>query len=308
MAARIALGSCRPKFAVLFAAYNGIRWIEEQLGSILGQQDVDVTVFISDDQSTDGTWAWCEELSERESRIVLLPVCSERFGGAAKNFFRLVKDVDFSGFDYICYADQDDVWLSNKLINAHRLMVAEGASAVSTNVLAYWPDGREQLIDKAQPLRKYDYLFEAGGPGCSYVLAVSKALIFKRFLIEKWSYANEVALHDWLTYAWFRANGYRWVIDRRPSLRYRQHGGNQMGANDGLPAVLRRLRLLRSGWYRGETGKIVNLVGPLISECPDAVISRGVLSRKFILKNISETRRKPRDRAVLLLSVLLGLY
>lgn len=298
----------RPQIAVLFAAYNGMRWIEEQLDSILGQQDVDVTVFVSDDQSSDGTLAWCEERSACEPRVVVLPVSPERFGGAAKNFFRLVKDVDFSGFDYICYADQDDIWLSDKLINAHRLVVERNASAASTNVMAFWPDGREQLIDKAQPLRKLDYLFEAGGPGCSYVLKVSEALLFKKFLIEHWVYANEVALHDWLTYAWFRANGHRWVMDRRPSLRYRQHGGNQMGANDGLSAVFRRLRLLRSGWYRGETRKITYLVGPLISEFPDAVISKGVLSRRFILQNISETRRKPRDRGVLFLSVLLGLY
>jgi rhamnosyltransferase len=298
----------RPQIAVLFAAYNGMRWIEEQLGSILRQQDVAVTVFISDDQSTDGTWGWCKEISAREPRVVVLPVSSERFGGAAKNFFRLVKDVDFSDFDYICYADQDDIWLSDKLINAHRLVVAKDASAVSTNVVAFWSDGREQLIDKAQPLRKFDYLFEAGGPGCSYVLKVTDALLFKRFLIGHWDDANEVALHDWLTYAWFRANGLRWVIDPLPSLRYRQHGGNQMGANDGFSAVFRRLRLLRSGWYRGEIRKIAHLVGPFTSNRPEAVISKNGLSRTFILRNISETRRKPMDRGVLFLSVLLGLY
>lgn len=298
----------RPKIAVLFAAYNGMRWIEEQLDSILGQQDVAVTVFISDDQSTDGTLAWCKEISAREPRVVVLPVSSEHFGGAAKNFFRLVKDVDFSDFDYICYADQDDIWLSGKLINAHRLIVTKDASGVSTNVVAFWPDGREQLIDKAQPLKKYDYLFEAGGPGCSYVLKVSEGLLFKKFLIKHWRCANEIALHDWLTYAWFRANGHRWVIDPLPSLRYRQHGGNQMGANDGLSAVLRRLRLLRSGWYRGEVRKIVHLVGPFMSDCPEAAISKSGLSRIFILRNISETRRKHMDRSVLFLSVLLGLY
>lgn len=298
----------KPKVSVLLAAYNGISWIEEQLDSILAQQDVEVVVFVSDDQSTDGTMAWCEEFSTREPRLVVLPASPERFGGAAKNFFRLVKDVDFSDFDYICYADQDDIWLSDKLINAHHLVVAKDASAVSTNAVAFWPDGREQLIDKAQPLRKYDYLFEAGGPGCSYVLKVSEGLLFKKFLIKHWRGANEVALHDWLTYAWFRANGHRWVIDPLPSLRYRQHGGNQMGANDGLSAVFRRLRLLCSGWYRGEVHKIVHLVGPFMSDCPDAVISKSGPSRIFILRNISETRRKPMDRSVLFLSVLLGLY
>jgi rhamnosyltransferase len=300
--------SIRPRIAVLFAAYNGIRWIEQQLSSILAQQDVDVTIFISDDHSTDGTLAWCRELSTRNSSVVILPLCAGRYGGAAKNFFRLLKDVDFTGFDYVCYSDQDDIWLSDKLINAHRLIFSVSASAVSTNVVAFWSDGRNQLIDKAQPLRRFDFLFEAGGPGCSYVMKVAEALLFKKFLLEHWDHANEVALHDWLTYAWFRANGHSWVIDRRPSVRYRQHDDNQLGANDGLSAIVRRLSLLRSGWYRRETQKIVYLVGPLIPGCPDAMVSLGVLSKVFILKNISETRRNVTDRVVLFLSVLFGIY
>lgn len=298
----------RPRIAVLLATYNGIRWIEEQLSSILKQQDVEVSVFVSDDQSTDGTLAWCEKFAKEDSRVIILPVSPVRFGGAAKNFFRLVKEVDFSGFDYIAYADQDDIWLSDKLITAHNIMIAESASAISTNVVAFWPDGRELLIDKAQPQRVLDYLFEAAGPGCSYVLKVTEALKFKEFLIERWEYANDVALHDWLTYAWFRANGHRWIIDPRPSIRYRQHDGNQVGANEGLSAIIRRLQLIRSGWYRREICKIARLVGSFIPGLPDQLISEGRLSKRFLLRNIGETRRRRRDRLVLLVSVLLGIY
>lgn len=304
----MAKASIRPRVAVLLATYNGIRWIEEQVASILDQQEVDVTIFVSDDQSTDGTFEWCVTLAEQEQRIVVLPLVAERFGGAARNFFRLVRDVDFSSFDYISYADQDDIWLSDKLISAHELIVKESASAYSGNVVAFWPDGREQVLDKAQPVRRFDYLFEAGGPGCSYVLKVPAATEFKQFLIRRWQQANDVALHDWLTYAWFRSNGYDWVIDARPRIRYRQHGGNQIGANDGLKAIARRLQMVRSGWYREQSSKIARLIAPYLPSAPQILTSDANISRRFILAHINHTRRQRRDRAVLFTVVLLGVY
>jgi len=244
-----------PRVAVLLAAYNGARWIEEQIASILAQRGVEVVVYISVDPSTDGTFGLCQKLALKDDRIVVLPDVGERFGGAAKNFFRLIKDVDFRDFDYVSYADQDDIYLEGKYRAAHEKITVLDCAAYSSNVTAYWPDGRKLLVVKSQPQRKYDFLFEAGGPGCSYVLRVSDALEFKRFLIENWHAAYNVGLHDWLTYAWFRSLEKVWYIDETSYILYRQHGGNQIGANDGLAGIKSRLKLLKSGWYRDEISK-----------------------------------------------------
>ena len=45
----------KPKIAVLVAAYNGERYIEKQLISILSQVDVEVSIYINLDRSTDHT-------------------------------------------------------------------------------------------------------------------------------------------------------------------------------------------------------------------------------------------------------------
>ena len=285
-----------PRVAVLLAAYNGICWIEEQILSILAQCGVEVVVYISVDQSSDGTWDWCRKLSLVESRVIVLPDTGERFGGAAKNFFRLIKDVDFSQFDYISYADQDDIYLKDKYRAAHEVIVNQGCAGYSSNATAYWPDGRQVLLVKSQPQRKYDFLFEAGGPGCSYVLRVADALEFKRFLIQNWQEVNDVSLHDWLTYAWFRSTGRRWYIDARSYILYRQHGGNQIGANDGLSGIRSRLKLLISGWYRDEISKISRLVGHNVPDLPASIMSSGVLPKVYLIKNFSELRRKSSDR------------
>ena len=296
-----------PQVAVLLAAYNGMRWIEEQISSILAQRGVEVIVYVSVDQSSDGTFAWCQDLSLREPRIIVLPETGERFGGAAKNFFRLIKDVDFSNFDYVSYADQDDIYLEDKYRAAHNAMIVRGCAGYSSNATAYWPDGRKVLLVKSQPQRKYDFLFEAGGPGCSYVLRVSDALEFKKFLLENWTAANNVALHDWLTYAWFRSSGRTWYIHESSYILYRQHGGNQIGANDGLSGVQSRLKLIRSGWYKTEISKISSLVGHNIPNLPLSIMREGTLPKAYLINNYSELRRSSRDRLVFGVLAFFGL-
>ena len=62
-----------PKIAVLMATYNGIDWLQDQIYSILSQEFVSITLFISDDGSSDGTREYIERLSLLDRRIILLP-------------------------------------------------------------------------------------------------------------------------------------------------------------------------------------------------------------------------------------------
>lgn len=296
-----------PRVAVLLAAFNGTCWIEQQISSILAQRGVEVGVYISVDPSSDGTLDWCTNLSLVEPRVIVLPDTGERFGGAAKNFFRLIRDVDFSQFDYVSYADQDDIYLEDKYWAAHAEIIARGCAGYSSNATAYWPDGRQVLLVKSQPQRKYDFLFEAGGPGCSYVLRASDALEFKEFLVANWQAASNVGLHDWLTYAWFRSVGKLWYIDDRSYILYRQHGGNQIGANDGLSGIKSRLRLMMSGWYREEILKISRLVGRNVPDIPSSLLEKGILPRLYLIANFKEFRRSPRDQLAFGTLALLGL-
>lgn len=296
-----------PHFAVLLAAYNGMNWLAPQIESILSQRCVQVTIFVSIDLSSDATESWLKKIAAVNSNVVILPV-GGRFGGAAKNFFRLIRDVDFSGFDYISFADQDDVWLDDKLCTAHEKIMKDGLSAYSGNVTAFWPDGRKSLIDKAQKQTEYDFLFEAAGPGCTYVLKVTDALRFKDFLLGNWTLVNEVALHDWLIYAWFRSNKLPWYIDPAPKMLYRQHGNNQVGANTGLGAMKARFKLLRSGWYRGEISKIASLLTSKRTDLPVCLVEEGLVPRRFLFANLNNTRRRLRDQIVFVLIVTLGIY
>ena len=81
--------SNNPSVAVLLAAHNGIMWIKKQVDTIFQQKDVDVDLYVSVDVSSDDTYEWCKELVEKNSRVKVLPY-GDFFGGAAKNFYRLI--------------------------------------------------------------------------------------------------------------------------------------------------------------------------------------------------------------------------
>ena len=288
-----------PSVAVLLAAYNGMEWIEEQVSSILSQKSISIEIFISVDLSNDKTHEWCQGLAGKNAHVKVLPY-GEKFGGAAKNFFRLIRDVDFSCFDYVALSDQDDIWDSSKLHHAIRTIEQDSLDGYSSDVIAFWSNGREKLVKKSFPQKKFDYFFEAAGPGCTYVLKQQPTQKFKKFLIKNWENINCIESHDWLIYAFFRSRGMSWCIDSEPLMLYRQHESNQVGSNFGFLAYLKRIKMVKSGWYRSEVRKI----SEIISINDDAFN----LDIWFLIKNFYQLRRQNRDAFILLLMILFRIF
>lgn len=290
-------------FAVCLAAFNGALWLPEQIDSILSQTGVVVKVFVSVDQSTDDTQEFFKIIAQSQDRIVMLPH-GERFGGAARNFFRLIKDVDFQKFDYVAFADQDDIWLPNKLLRAHEEILRTEADGYSSNVIAFWPDGRKALIEKSQQQVQWDFLFEAAGPGCTYVIRKELACAVQNIVRNRWDEIQDVGLHDWFTYAFARANGYRWVIDDVPGMLYRQHENNQVGANSGWRAFVHRADKILSGWGLAQSALIARLVG--LGDDPFFLrwSERSRWGLFYLALNARQCRRRVRDKFIFGLSCL----
>lgn len=287
----------QPRFLVLLAAYNGMQWIEEQVQSILAQQEVSVAIAISVDKSTDGTEEWVTALASNEPRVVVLPL-GERFGGAARNFFRLVHDAPLAEYDYFSLADQDDIWHPDKLIRAVNAINANRVDGYSSDVQAFWPSGVEKTVVKSQPQTTYDFLFEAAGPGCTYVFTRDLFIAMQQHLTAKFAEVQSVTLHDWYFYAFSRANGYRWHIDDVPSMRYRQHASNQVGVNQGTKAFKARLAQVFDGWYLSQAAKIAGLVGMADSPFVRRWVGLGRLELLRLMKDSTRCRRRPRDKYV----------
>ncbi|NIJ36409.1 rhamnosyltransferase [Sphingopyxis panaciterrae] len=253
-----------PRVAVLLASYNGAGWIGEQIASIVASRGVATHIFLSDDGSNDGTVAIAEKAAG--DRLTLLPFSPS--GSAGLNFFRLVKEAEWDGFDYVALADQDDIWEPEKLARAVAAIGQRNLSAYSSDITAFWPDGRRQYIRKSQPQQRWDHLFESAGPGNTFVFPVREAA----YLREKLSSADPRKLriadrHDWLFYAYFREGGKRWLIDDVSGLDYRQHESNVVGAAKGIRARLARFSLVNDGWYRSHilmVGDLTDASNPII--------------------------------------------
>jgi rhamnosyltransferase len=293
----------QPRVLILLAAFNGTPFLPSQMASILAQRAVSVKVVLSIDRSSDGTEAWAAQVAQQDARVSVLPT-GQVFGGAAPNFFRLLRDANLANCDFVALADQDDLWHPGKLARACQQLQQTGTAGYSGNVTAFWPGGQERLIDKAQPQQTWDFLFEGPGPGCTFVLAQPLALALQAWVRQQAQRLEPVDFHDWLIYAWARARGYEWLIDAQPHLHYRQHAHNQLGANAGLRPLLHRARQMGNGWWLGQAILFARLLQlqehPFVAPWLQGQRS-GLLQ---LALRAGQCRRRPRDQLLFFLSCL----
>lgn len=238
-----------PKIAILLASFNGEKYISEQINSILKQKDVLIDIFISDDASNDGTLKIIQSYCNKYKNIKCIN--KDRVGGPGKNFYYLMKQVDFYKYDFIALSDQDDIWPEYRLSRALDQLKKHKAFGYSSNVMAVSSDMKLiKVIEKSQPQQKFDYYFETPGPGCTFVLLTEAAKHIKSKLESDINF-QDFPYHDWLIYALMRQNNFKWIIDNAPNLLYRQHELNYMGANQGFFMLTKRLnRILFGEYYR----------------------------------------------------------
>lgn len=249
------LGEARalPSVGVMLATYNGEMFLEEQIQSILDQLGVVPTIYVRDDGSSDRTLEIVRSFSEKHpGRIILLDDAPHRFGAACGNFLSMLIDIHQRPHAYFAFSDQDDIWLPEKLGRAVRQLTESGASGYASNLTAFSDSlGTEWTIAKASRQQRFDHLFQSASAGCTYVLDTKAAELIAtrigRVKDQDWSGMS----HDWLCYAICRSHGLSWLIDDWSGIRYRQHQRNLFGAMPGLRGAVKRLSLMRDGWYRG---------------------------------------------------------
>lgn len=119
------------KVAVLLSTYNGEKYIEEQIKSIFNQdydtENYNLALYIRDDGSKDSTRDIIQNLSQQHN--LKLDVSGDNLG-FAKSFYTLLSNAEA---DYYFFADQDDIWLPNKLslfLKRFSLLESKGESKI----------------------------------------------------------------------------------------------------------------------------------------------------------------------------------
>lgn len=236
----------KKEILVLLAAYNGEYFIAQQLQTILNQTHKPDKILINIDHSADNTVTIVEGYATKFPEIEILS-SNQRFGSAAANFIHLLLNADLSNVDYIALADQDDLWNEAKLDKAIQNL-EQGYDGYSSNVEAFWENGQKKIIEKNQPQKKFDHLFESAGPGCTFVITKKLATSLQIFLKNNQGEISQMKqYHDWLIYAFARTHDYKWLIDSYASLQYRQHVLNDFGAHVGFSGFLARVKIVLKG-------------------------------------------------------------
>jgi len=226
------------------AVYNGEKFIDQQIQSILNQTHKPCKIFINIDRSSDSTTNIVQRYNKNIKEIQILNI-NKKFGSSAANFFNLIMNVNFEDVDYVALSDQDDQWNHNKLEKAKKKL-EQGYDGYSSNVEAFWENGKRLIIVKNQPQQKFDHLFESAGPGCTFVFTKKLAQSLQQYL-QKGNFDQIDNYHDWLIYAFARSHDFKWHIDSYPGVEYRQHDSNVFGANVGLKAFISRTKRVLSG-------------------------------------------------------------
>ena len=225
-----------PRVQVLLSTYNGQAHVARLIDSVLGQQGVDVELLVRDDGSTDDTLALLATYASRPN----VRVVPGRNLGAVRSFFWLLQHASRAA-DAIALADQDDVWLPDKLRSAAdalaRLPRDEPALYCSALTLV---DNDLREIGRSAALRRApsfeNSLVENVVTGCTAVLNQRAVAVVTGEL------PATAHMHDWWLYQVVAGLG-RVVYDPHSHILYRQHGGNVVGAAAGAArGWLARLR------------------------------------------------------------------
>ena len=231
-----------PEVEVLLATYNGARFLREQLDSIIAQDYGNIRVLARDDGSSDGTVEILEQYAKRFPGHFQVMPASAPTGSARDNFLLLMKA---STADHICFADQDDVWLPDKVSRTKQAM-DQLQSRWGTNIpLLVFSDLHvvdDQLrilhqsfwshmnIDPDRMDRLAELMVQSVVTGCT-------AMLNRRLLELSLRMPDEAFMHDrWIgLLASFmgKSSGLR-----VPTVLYRQHEHNVLGTGRDIAGTV----------------------------------------------------------------------
>jgi len=279
---------------IVLATYNGDRYLEKQLESIVGLEEVK-RILIHDDGSNDSTVQILSQWASRHPKICI--IVAESQGSAKNNFSYLLEHTEAP---YILCADQDDIWLPEKVTRLLREMkFYESVYGIETPLLVH---SDLKLIDEngeefAQSFWKYQNLDPAWGDrfnllitqniitGCA--MMVNRALLKKSLPISK-----EAIMHDWWLALVACAFGkVIWVGE--PTVLYRQHQTNAVGAKafDISYLIKKSLSFADAKLRRSSQNACAMQALAFASRFPDA--SAAKVARKFAqLENSSSSFRR----------------
>ncbi len=295
----------RRRIAILLSTFNGARYLPAQLDSLLAQTEQGWELCWRDDGSTDGTIALLQAFAAGAGQGRCRQIETDARRGITASFMHLLRSAP--PLASIAFADQDDVWLPEKLARGVNRL-----TEVPTDLPALYC-ARQVLVDEelrrlrlSSPITRPP-VFPASltqniATGCTVMLNQAAVRLIAG------SEPPLGSLHDWWCYLVVSAWGGPILVDEVPTVLYRQHGGNAVGAPSTLTrrafAAVRRGPDVFMQLFRNHVQALENQPGLLSPEAlrelliiADAL--RGGVTRRLRALLLAGLRRQSWQETVL---------
>lgn len=272
------------KVQVLLSTYNGEKYLKEQIESILKQEEVEISILVRDDGSSDNTIKILEEISKKQKEIKFYKGENK---GPARSFMELVQKSEEA--DYYAFADQDDIWESKKIISAVKKLNNSDIPELYVSSVTI-VDENLNNIEKKEIQGKFTFegeMIKNFAYGCTQVF--NKKL---RDIINLYE-PQYIIMHDsWITRVCYAIGG-NVVIDKNSYIKYRQHSNNVVGYKDG---GIKKLKKQFNIAFKEKTKMRVNIAMELKSGYKDLLTPKSLET----INNLIEYPRSAKAKIKLL--------
>lgn len=227
----------RPTIAILMPVLNGARYLPEQLDSLLAQTDTSWEVLVSDDGSSDATRDILNDFAV--AHPLKIKIFDGPGEGSCANMLSLLARVD-PATQLVAFCDQDDVWDTDRLARAMTVIgVTDRPTLYCSRTRLVAPNRRLMCLSarRRRPPSFQNALVQNIASGNTMVLNAAGW----KLLADQIASARAVLHHDWWAYQLISGVGGRVIHDDQPTLDYRQHAANLIGAQTGFAGARNRL-------------------------------------------------------------------
>lgn len=231
---------------ILMAVYNGEAYLPAQLKSFTAQTHDNWQLLASDDGSRDRS----SEILQKFAESYPVTLLKGPRQGAGENFMNLLRQSKVFSSDpcWIAFADQDDVWLPDRLERGQQSLAELDPEQPALFCSRTWVTDVTLTSRSLSPARTRTAGFKNAlvqniAAGNTILLNPAASRLAQAAACE----AGQVVMHDWWLYQIISGAGGTVIHDDQPTLLYRQHDANEVGANGGWRARLHRIRRLLQG-------------------------------------------------------------
>ncbi len=273
----------KPKIQILMSTYNGEKYLNEQIDSILNQTiGLDnLSILARDDGSSDNTIEILKLYKSQHPNNFDFFIGENL--GPCYSFLDLVAKAD-ANYDYFAFSDQDDYWKPEKLEKALDIIVHKN------NKIPQLYSSKYTVVDcnlnkiEGQNAKKVNFtsfensLIENVATGCTEVFNKEMLVLLNKVNESK---VKGFFMHDWVLYMLGTSLG-EYTYDSNEYLLYRQHENNVLGASRGkFNNIKRKIKL----FLKYNSGDIIRKNNKAFFEVYGTLISKDI---RLVLEQFSD--------------------